>query len=251
MNPAKSDSWQEAAKKFYAARAPFKARPEISGVFLRAYQKLGARLPRTGGRLLDLGCGTGAVTSALEGPPGSVIGIDISLESLHFAREKAKRASFVNADMAALPFRNRCFDHAVAVTSLEFCSEKENVLAELKRTLKQGGYFYLEVRNAGFPGLQIPGFFHALLVSLKIIVPYQAQNFQDLSYRQWRELLEKSGWTILREYPSLWPWNFGNLMTRLKNLLILAVKTFFPLRSHYMTGFLCQKRNAEKEMPVR
>src|SRR5262252_171951 len=62
-----------------------------------------AVVPRPGERVLDVGCGNGAVAlaaSALVAPDGSVMGLDISGPMLAYARRRAEQA-----DTASVSFR--------------------------------------------------------------------------------------------------------------------------------------------------
>ena len=214
---------------------------------MQAYGKLLHRFPSTFHllpstlRILDLGCGTGELARALAGQGFQVTGIDISEASLAVAREQNPGVSFQNADMTALPFPNSHFDAVIAMTSLEFCRDKITALREIKRVLKPGGYLYAEVRNGSFILNRMPPAFTALLTRIKLLQPYPAENFRDLSHAEWQALLREAGFTLECEFPSLRPWAYGGFLTRLKNLLIETVKQFLPPRSHYMMAFLCRR----------
>lgn len=75
-----------------------------------------ARVP-AGGRVLDLGCGAGSITSEL-GRHARVVGLDRSSAQLGLARANAPEALLVRADIAAIPFSLRSFDVVTAFWSL-------------------------------------------------------------------------------------------------------------------------------------
>ena len=76
----------------------------------------------TGARVLEVGCGTGAVTRELAGWPGvaEVVGLDPSPTFLASARRHhpATKVTFVEGDARALQFPDRSFDVVVFHTTL-------------------------------------------------------------------------------------------------------------------------------------
>jgi SAM-dependent methyltransferase len=109
-----------------------------------------AALPE-GARVLEVGCGTGAVTRALSAWPGvrEAIGVDPSPAFVARARELARGltgVSFEEADGCALPFAKAAFDAVVFHTTLCHVPEPERMLQEAVRVLRPGG------RLAAFDG---------------------------------------------------------------------------------------------------
>jgi len=90
------------------------------------------------GRTLDVGCGTGR-NLPLYAAGVRVIGLDPSRDALDKARRRAPRASLIQGDAQALPFRDAVFD--TVVSGLVFCSVPDPArgLAEVKRVLRPGG----------------------------------------------------------------------------------------------------------------
>jgi SAM-dependent methyltransferase len=102
-----------------------------------------AALPR-GARVLEVGCGTGAVTRALATWPGvgATVGVDPSPVFLTRARELADglgAISFEEADGRSLPFGSRAFDAVVFHTTLCHLPDPEVALREAVRVLRSGG----------------------------------------------------------------------------------------------------------------
>ncbi|HJU89469.1 MAG TPA: class I SAM-dependent methyltransferase [Gemmatimonadaceae bacterium] len=100
-----------------------------------------ASLPRGLERALDVGCGTGAVSRALSAQSRTVVGIDVSTETLALARRRTPRNApvhFMLADAHSLPFSDSSFDCIVSVATLHHL-EAQHALAEWVRVLRPGG----------------------------------------------------------------------------------------------------------------
>jgi SAM-dependent methyltransferase len=103
--------------------------------------------PHPGERALDAGCGTGIYTRRLLERGAAVTGIDLDLEMMGAARLKAPAATFVEADVTALPFPDSTFDLSLAVTLLCFVDDAERAVAELARVTRPGGRVVLAELN--------------------------------------------------------------------------------------------------------
>ncbi|QKG21172.1 class I SAM-dependent methyltransferase [Actinomadura verrucosospora] len=86
-------------------------------------------------RVLDIGCGEGALRRALpDPPPFRLVGLDASGALL-----RAHPGPRVQADALRLPFRDGAFDAAVAVNMLYHLDEPGLALREARRVLAPGG----------------------------------------------------------------------------------------------------------------
>ena len=95
------------------------------------------------GRVLDVGCGTGAVTLALASPSGDAgecVGIDISAPMIEAARARAERegsrARFVCADAQAHAFAPAGFDTLVSRLGVMFFDDPVAAFANLRRAAR-------------------------------------------------------------------------------------------------------------------
>jgi dolichol-phosphate mannosyltransferase len=98
---------------------------------------------RSGGRTLDIGCGSSRV---LLDQPGA-IGVDILLPKLRFVRRSHPRV--VQASVFALPFRGGFFDTLVCSEVIEHVPDEPSVLGELTRVLRPGGTLVLGTPDYG------------------------------------------------------------------------------------------------------
>ena len=92
---------------------------------------------------LEVGCGTGALTSAISDlcRPASIVACDPSRPFIEYARKSFPdaRASFVIADAEALPTRDGGFDAIVSGLVLNFVPDVERALSSMRERLRQGG----------------------------------------------------------------------------------------------------------------
>jgi demethylmenaquinone methyltransferase/2-methoxy-6-polyprenyl-1,4-benzoquinol methylase len=99
-----------------------------------------ARLPPSGGHVLDVATGTGLVASELLRRGFEVTGLDQSPEMLEFARRRlARRAQLVESSAESLPFPDGAFDHLTVTYLLRYVDDPGATLAELARVVKPGG----------------------------------------------------------------------------------------------------------------
>lgn len=87
--------------------------------------------------ILDIGCGTGAMSARLTAW-GQVVSADFSPLALHFSRRRGL-THLVGADAMHLPFASNRFDVLVAMDMLEHLPDDNAALAEFFRVLKPGG----------------------------------------------------------------------------------------------------------------
>jgi SAM-dependent methyltransferase len=96
-----------------------------------------------GGRWLDVGCGTGALSETIMGVtlPSEVVGIDPSADYVAYARSRIRdpRAHFDVGDACALPFAAAAFDGVVSGLVLNFVPDPAAAVAEMARVSRHGG----------------------------------------------------------------------------------------------------------------
>ena len=106
---------------------------------------------REGARVLDVACGTGALTIAVAdivGPAGSVVGLDANPEMLAVARRKSGQIEWIDGKAEALPLPDDSFDAVVSQFGFMFFGDKPQALREIMRVLKPGGRLAVAVCDA-------------------------------------------------------------------------------------------------------
>lgn len=115
-----------------------------------------------GGRWLDVGCGTGALTRTIldAAAPALVRGLDASGDYVAYARRQVDdaRAGFEVGDARALPYETASFDAAVSGLAVNFVPEPGRAVSEMARVTRGGGTVGLYVWDyAG--GMQLMRYF--------------------------------------------------------------------------------------------
>ena len=91
-------------------------------------------------RVLEVGCGTGALLSSLDAPAEtSVHGLDLSPEFLALAAAHASRARLVRGDAHALPYPSAAFDLVFCHFLLLWVADPVHVVSEMRRVTRPGG----------------------------------------------------------------------------------------------------------------
>jgi SAM-dependent methyltransferase len=106
---------------------------------------------RPGMRVVDVACGTGALTLAAAravSPGGSAVGLDLNPGMLAVARRKAPEIDWREGPAEALPFSTGEFDAALGQFGLMFFQDKCAALREMWRVLRPGGRLVIAVWDA-------------------------------------------------------------------------------------------------------
>lgn len=113
-------------------------RLRFSDRFQNAYTEL-FRLEE-GARILEIGCGTGALCRALKRwyPSAEVVGLDRDDAFIDYARERNTGETYRKGDATALPFADGSFDVTISNTVSEHV-EPSGFFGEQRRVLRDGG----------------------------------------------------------------------------------------------------------------
>ena len=106
-------------------------------------------LDLTGARVLDIGCGTGAIAVELHRTHGAakVVGVDVEDTVCGLARDRAatagcaKAVEIVKVEPGPLPFDDASFDLVFSKDSIIHIPDKEALACDVYRVLRPGGWF--------------------------------------------------------------------------------------------------------------
>ncbi|MBN8871725.1 MAG: methyltransferase domain-containing protein [Rhodospirillales bacterium] len=165
--------------------------------------------PGEGTRVLDVGCGSGALDRMLAArlPAGAtIVATDLNpfllaeAEALAAAAGHAARIRFVPGNAEALPFPDAAFDHAFTVTVLEEC-DADRALGELVRVVRPGGRIGVIVR-----AIDLPQWWNLALpepIRRKVSVPPQSVARAGLADASLYARMRAAGLEDVRGFPSL------------------------------------------------
>jgi SAM-dependent methyltransferase len=100
-----------------------------------------ARILRPGMFVLDVGCGTGAITAGIAravAPGGCALGVDRDESLLEIARQDHPGVRFENADALSLAF-DAAFDIVTAARAVQWMAEPARAVERLAAAVKPGG----------------------------------------------------------------------------------------------------------------
>ncbi|MEP2028977.1 MAG: methyltransferase domain-containing protein [Paracoccaceae bacterium] len=208
---------QAAAQKYDNHSVPAMFRPLARATLDKTPLPVGAHI-------IDIACGTGALTreiaSRLQGH-GRIVGADLNETMIELAIQrhppKPHDANYVSADVCDLPFEDESFDLAFCQQGLQFFPDRPAALAEIRRILKKGGQLKLTCWSAVSPFngalADALGKHIGEAASTKAKAPFSFRDGVVI-----RELLEGSGFIIEAHQEIVLERRFENLFEQIMAL---------------------------------
>ena len=159
------------------------------------------------GRILDVGCGSGALDRLLAarlGPGARIDAIDVNAfllrEAADLAAEFGERIRFAQGSALALPFADATFDCIFSVTVLEEC-DADAAIGEMMRVARPGARIGIVVRAIDMPqwwNLALPAEIRA-----KAEIPPQSVSARGVADASLYARMRRAGLVDLRAFPAL------------------------------------------------
>jgi SAM-dependent methyltransferase len=150
---------------------------------------------RGGDHLLDVGSGTGALTSALAAaaPLSQIVGIDPTCPFVEFAQQTlgSSRIHFEVGDVQHLRFDGATFDCTLSLLTLNFVPDRTAAMREMIRVTKPGGIVAAAVWDYG-EGMEMLRTFWDEVVALRPDLDVRDERHMPLCHQGelaalWRE----------------------------------------------------------------
>jgi ubiquinone/menaquinone biosynthesis C-methylase UbiE len=158
---------------------------------------------REGERVLDVACGTGVVSrlaAAIVGGKGRVAGADINPAMLQTARSASEETepsiAWYETSAEAMPLGDASFDVVLCQLGLQFMSDKNAALREMRRVLVPGGRVFVTVP-------QPPPFFEVMQDAMEKNISPDAAAFVRAVFslddsRELEQLLQQADFSEVR-----------------------------------------------------
>lgn len=130
------------------SKNPFKRIPYLYERYMVALSLLRINLNSLDNKkILDDGCGDGALTYLIAQDGADMTGLDLSPDAINIAKQKIKRKklniNFLCGNSFNLPFSENYFDAVISLEVIEHIIEPADFLKEIYRVLKPGGVVVL------------------------------------------------------------------------------------------------------------
>ena len=188
--------------------------PHTQAYLLKPLLRLLQQGTPSGGRILDLGCGNGALSGQLSRLGYEVVGVDPSASGIAVARQSFPTLSFHQAaatpdDLRALALPH--FDVVISTEVVEHCYAPRQWAAAAYASLKPGGLFICSTPYHGYLknlALALSGRLDAHFTAL-----WDGGHIKFWSRRTLSQLLREAGFVDLRFVGAgRWPWLWKSML---------------------------------------
>jgi malonyl-CoA O-methyltransferase len=181
------------------------------------------------GTLLELGCGTGFLTSGLLKSGRLIVALDIALPMLQVTRTKlagTPHVCYVCADAEQLPLNGQIVDSVFSNLALQWCINLEAVFTDIKRVLKPGGRLVFSTFG--------PQTLQELKSSWAEVDGYSHVN-EFYTERQLIRFLQLAGYTEIKIETKLYTSSYGSVLDLMKELKQIGAHNVIAGRNKSIT----------------
>ena len=190
-----------------------------------AYELL-KQQPKLNGTVLDIGCGTGFLTQALQQyQPEHLIALDLALPMLNTAKQKLGHSvTYVCADAEALPFKKHSIDLIISNVALQWCHGR--VFQSLNRVLKPNGHLLFSTFA--------PQTLHQLKSAWQSVDDYSHVN-DFYSAEQLTDFLTQAGFKNIQITQSLYTRHYDSVLALMRELKHIGAHNVQQGRNKHIT----------------
>ena len=139
------------------------------------------------GKVLDIGCGSGAISSKIK----DVVGIDISKDAIQYCK-KNHNGNYIVSLGEALPFKKESFDAVICSDVIEHIFEPKRLLEEIKHVLKKDGLLVVITPNY----FSLWPIFELFWDTFGVRFRYKEQHVNRFNYFIIKRLLTETGFKV-------------------------------------------------------
>ncbi len=184
--------------------------------------------PLPGSRILEVGCGGGALLAFLAEKGHDAVGLDILEEAVSLARQAAPTCRVVRADAGVLPFEDASFDRLLSHHLVEHLEDLPAALADWRRVLAPGGIMAACTPNRHYPSPHIfddPSHLH-IYEGNELAEMVEKAGFE---VQRWFTVFPHLGKDVISVYVGVPTWRAFHRLPYFKDrgrsLLLTAVRT--------------------------
>ncbi|MCD6594502.1 class I SAM-dependent methyltransferase [bacterium] len=195
---------------------------------------------KSGGKLLDIGSGTGFLLKLANRNGLRTYGVDISIEGVKIAKNTSPDSIIIVNSGENLAFLDNTFDYITCIGVLEHFIDIENGIAEILRVAKDNAIFCIVVPNINYFFWKIKG---------KKGTIQQDINEHLFSLEQWENLFAKNGLKISEIHQDKWFMIKDKIFSSLnpikitKKIIYKLIWLFMPLKNTYQFIFILRKND--------
>jgi ubiquinone/menaquinone biosynthesis C-methylase UbiE len=147
-------------------------------------------------RYLDIGCGTGNYTVALQQVGARMHGLELTSTMLAKARLKSDRVRWIQGNAESLPFPDRCFHGAMGTFTIHHMKHPERAIEEVFRVIDRGRFVIFTADYPQSSGYWLNEYFPVGMAAMHQQMPSASDvtrhlervGFSDIQLEPWPEI---------------------------------------------------------------